>query len=477
MNRRIVSAAAATAALLLIALEATASAGATGAACPETNPPNELVLVGGSGQTAQLGKAFQGSLQVALANTNGCPVTGNLAGINIDFAAPGSGASGIFASSGTNHAAVGTNAQGVATAPPFTANNVSGSYSVHAESDFGTVKLYLTNTADGVPAAIAAAGGSGQQATVGSQYAQPLQARITDAAGRPVAGVTVNFSVVPGASGAGGSFVGGAGSVVTDSNGVATSPPLLANATPGRFTVVASTADLSAVASFTFDNHAASLKVSVVASDPSAVVGSRYATPLRARVTDASGQPLEGASVTFTISQSAHGAGASFVGGGSQAVVLADANGVAAAPALVANTTAGDFTVTASATGASGSASFTLLNRAAAPATATAGAASVESTDVGSRFRVPLVVTVADRYGNPVSGATVVFRAPARGASGRFLRGGRSSNAVSMKTDDKGIAVAPPFTANGKTGGYLVAANVAGTSVRAGFALVNQARG
>ncbi len=141
--------------LVLLSVGAGPSVGA-GNACPASNPPNTLVLTGGSGQTAQLGRQFQGNLQVALANTNGCPLTGNLAGISVDFVAPGGGASGIFAATGTGVAVVGTDAQGTATAPPFTANDTAGTYSVDAESDYGTVRLYLTNTAGGLPAAIAA---------------------------------------------------------------------------------------------------------------------------------------------------------------------------------------------------------------------------------------------------------------------------------------------------------------------------------
>ena len=83
--------------VVLLAIAAGPSAGA-GSACPASNPPNTLVLSGGSGQTAQLGRQFQGNLQVALANSDGCPLTGNLAGISVDFVAPGGGASGIFAS-------------------------------------------------------------------------------------------------------------------------------------------------------------------------------------------------------------------------------------------------------------------------------------------------------------------------------------------------------------------------------------------
>src|SRR4029077_1793493 len=124
---------------LFIAAALAAGAGsssAAGTACPASNGPNELVLVGGAAQTAQLGKQFQSPLQVMLANSNGCPLTRNLARISVEFDAPGSGASGIFASSGTHVARVGTDAQGTAIAPPYTANYTAGNYSVDAESDY-----------------------------------------------------------------------------------------------------------------------------------------------------------------------------------------------------------------------------------------------------------------------------------------------------------------------------------------------------
>src|SRR5579864_2990374 len=190
-----------------------AGAGATarGAriACPASNAPNELVLVAGSGQQAQLGKQFAQSLQVMLANTNGCPLTGDLAGVSVNFDAPGSGASGIFAGSGSREAYVGTDAQGVATAPPFTANSTVGSYSVDAHSDYGTVNIGLSNTASGLASAIAPVGSSAQEAATNAQYVQPLQARVTDANGVGVQGVAVAFAVVPGVTGAGASFLGG----------------------------------------------------------------------------------------------------------------------------------------------------------------------------------------------------------------------------------------------------------------------------
>jgi protocatechuate 3,4-dioxygenase beta subunit len=351
--------------------------------CADSNPSNELVVAAGSPQTAQLGKRFQTNLQVQLANTNGCPVTGQLGGNTVEFVAPSSGASGTFASSGSNVTVVGTDAQGLATAPVFTANFTAGSYHVAVQSGYGAANLYLTNTASGLPASIAATGATSQEATVNGQYAQPLQARVTDANGKPVQGATVSFSIVTGVTGAGASFLGGGPATAsTDSNGLASSPPLLANKTVGTFTATATSTDVS---------HPAT---------------------------------------------------------------------------------------------------YTLKNLAAAPETITAGAASGASTPVGRRFPVRLAVTVTDKNGNPVPETTVVFAAPARGPSGHFTIHPKNRNQsaktkpaelrtnriVRVTTNSNGIAIAPPFTANMKAGGYVVTATVKGSSKRAAFALINQPR-
>lgn len=558
--------------LAVIALLALATGAGSAAAqrtdCPSSNRPNELVVFAGSGQTAQLGKEFPAQLQAALANKNGCPVTGNLAGIDVDFDAPGAGASGIFAGSGSRKVTVGTDAQGVATAPALTANDSAGSYTVDAHSDYGSIEFFLGNTASGLAAGISATSGAGQGAAVYGQYAEPLQARVTDANGNPVQGAIVSFAVVPGSTGAGASFLTGAqATATTGSDGLATSPPLVANGSPGRFTAVASTDGIASVATYALDNHAAAETLAALDSRPqSATIGTAYDSPLTARLVDASGQPVEGGLVTFTL-----GDGAVFVGGANEATALTDANGVATsppfradsspgsftasaaaagvapieyalrnlparvsvsarsrraavgkryraplvatvrdshnrpirgvgvvftvtssngagasfpdarsqttastaangraiAPPLVANRTAGAFTVTAATAGSTRL--VRLQNRAGPPAMVTVGAASGESTPSSTRFPVPLAVTVTDRYGNRVAGTRVTFSAPSHGATGSFKTG----RTVRVRTSAKGIAVAPPFTANGVVGGYLVRAFVTGTNAHASFALVN----
>src|SRR5262249_31994394 len=149
------------------------SSPAAPSACPTSNPPNELVLVGGSGQTAQLGRQFATQLQVALANTNGCPLTGRLPGENVTFDAPAAGPSGTCSGSRAREAVVGTSAEGVAAAPTLTATFTAGSYTVDAHSDVGSVVVNLTNTASGLAASIAPAGGTPQTAAVNSRFGQP----------------------------------------------------------------------------------------------------------------------------------------------------------------------------------------------------------------------------------------------------------------------------------------------------------------
>ncbi len=113
------------------------------------------------------------------------------------------------------------------------------------------------------------------------------------------------------------------------------------------------------------------------------------------------------------------------------------------------------------------------------------GVGSMQSTVVGTPFPVPLAVTVSDAHEKPVAGALVTFSAPVAGASGRFTVHARGRHrrvrivhpdTVRVKTDDRGIAVAPAFIANDTPGGYIVMATVKHARPAA-FALVNEAPG
>jgi hypothetical protein len=469
-----------------------APSGQTGGdSCPSSNPPNELVLVGGTPQTAQLETPFANPLTVALANTNGCPLTTSVTATAVTFTAPSSGASATFAASGANTLTVGTDATGAASVQMLTADDTPGTYTLTATCAYGSVSFSLTNTAAGIPATITPLSPAGQRATVNNHYPQPLVARVLDANGNPVVGASVTFSLGSAGGGGGGSSNAAAGASfddgtsqateTTNADGLATSPGLRANATSGGFTATASVQHVTEPARYALENVAGKPRTIAAfgSSRRTAAVGTSYAHRLRASVRDASGRPVAGATVTFTLgspsatgaSTGGDGAGATFTGGAAQATETTGPHGVATSPRLAANDEAGSFTATASASGTHGIVLFRMHNHAGAPSTVTAGVGVSQSATADMRFAVPLAVTVSDAHGNHAAGVRVTFAAPTSGASGSFS-GGRTK--VIVTTNSSGIAVAPPFTANGETGGYIVTASVAGVRATA-FALVNTA--
>jgi hypothetical protein len=199
-------------------------------------------------------------------------------------------------------------------------------------------------------------------------------------------------------------------------------------------------------------------------NNESTIVGTAFGTLLEAQVTDASGNPLPGYSVTFTVNNASNSAGATF-GGSTVVTVATNSEGLAIAPVLMADTVAGSFTVTASVNGAS--TTFLLTNTSGAPAKIAVAGGNGQSAPVNSAYGTLLQVEVTDAYGNPVAGVAATFSTPQSGPSGTF-------NAVStVPTNALGIATAPRFTANDIAGTFEVTATVAGVSLPATFTLTN----
>lgn len=100
-----------------------------------------------------------------------------------------------------------------------------------------------------------------------------------------------------------------------------------------------------------------------------ATTGTAFATALAATVTDSSGNPVSGASVSFTAPSS--GASGTFANGTATETDTTNSSGVATASTFTANSTAGSYTVTATVSGVSTPASFSLTNNSSAPTTTT----------------------------------------------------------------------------------------------------------
>jgi hypothetical protein len=313
----------------------------------------------GAAQSTQVYQPFDTALQATVRDASNNP----LGGVPVTFTAPATGASGTFAGGALSATAL-SDANGVASAPTFTANGTTGSYSVGISLGSGTTTtaIGLTNTL-GTPAAIVPSGGTPQGAKISTVFGSPMRATVTDSSGQPLGGISVTFTA-PG-SGASGTWSGAGTSaaVVTNAQGVAVAPNFIANGTMGEYVVTAQISGntLVAPAQYNLVNLAPDA-VNVIVSNgtpQSARVGTTFGVPLQVTVRDNADALLSGVQVTFTAP--ATGASGTFTGGSRTATVVTNAQGVAIAPPLTANTTEGTYQVTAFVEGA-GPANFALTN-------------------------------------------------------------------------------------------------------------------
>src|SRR5262249_35602315 len=126
------------------------------------------------------------------------------------------------------------------------------------------------------------------------------------------------------------------------------------------------------------------------------------------------------------------------------------------------------YDVTASVGGA-GSASFTLTNTAASPASIVALSGTPQSATVGTAYATPLRVLVRDAFGNPVAGAAVTFAAPAGGPGGTF------AGSAPVRPEAGARARAPASTADPSAGSSPAPAAAAGVPTPVLFSMTNTA--
>src|SRR5581483_10298472 len=191
-----------------------------------------------------------------------------------------------------------------------------------------------------------------------------------------------------------------------------------------------------------------------------------FATALTATVQDAGGNPVSGATVTFTPPAST-GASVTFAGGVNTATT--NASGVATSAAITANAhSGGPYNVVAS-SGTATTANFSLTNTVGAAAKVAVTSGSGQSAQINAAFTNPLVAIVTDSGGNPVPNATVTFAPPAStGASITFAGGVNTAT-----TNASGVATSAAITANSHAGGpYNVVAS-SGSATTATFNLTN----
>jgi acetyl esterase/lipase len=428
-------------------LSVTASANGASAAFSLTitqqTTPTSLAIVSGNNQSIVEGGTASTPLAVSVTNQ----YSQTIPGLTVVFA---SGAGGSFG--GAASAAVVSNSSGIATAPALTVNPSPGPLSVTASSGSVSITFSLTIAPLTAPASLTIASGNYQSIPEGGTASTTLAVSVANQYGQTIPGVSVTFT-----SGAGGSFNGAASvTVIANSAGLATAPTLSATSSPGPFTVTASVSGITAVFSLNIaqQTNAASLTIAS-GNNQSITEGGSGTTPLTVLVTNQYNQALAGVAVTFT-----SGSGASFNGAAS-ATAFSNANGLAAAPVLTANSSPGPLSVTASVGSLSTTFSLTISEQ-TTPATLTIAAGNYQSITAGAGAATPLVVSVANRYGQAVSGVSVTFTVNFGAAqqSGSFS----GSSSVTVLSDASGLAAAPTLTADSSPGPFSVTASAGGAN-------------
>jgi protocatechuate 3,4-dioxygenase beta subunit len=331
--------------------------------------PAAITRLSASTQSASAGSRYAHLLRVKVVDGNGNAV----AGANVAFAL-GTGASGAGASfaGGMSQATATTDASGLAVSPAVTANASAGRFGGTATvAGLRAATFAFDNLAAKTPRLRAETGA--QKVTVGTRYRRPLEVKLVGSTGKPVQGATITFSLGAGAGGssqtaaAGATFAGGASQAkaTTNAKGLAVSPHLVANTVSGSFAATATAMGAASGAVFALRNvasRASSITAGVAASESTAP-RTRFPIPLAAKVVDAHGNPVAGVEVEF--SAPAHGASGHFRGGHRSVEVRTDKDGVAVAPAFVANGIEGGYVVRATAQGVDRPAAYALVNRTA----------------------------------------------------------------------------------------------------------------
>ncbi|MFO0747226.1 MAG: Ig-like domain-containing protein [Myxococcota bacterium] len=295
--------------------------------------------------------------------------------------------------------------------------------------------------------------GNGQHAGPGGIFAAPLVVVATDASARPVPGASVVFTALSSRA----SVTFGAADP-TDEAG-RTQVVASAGTASGAVGVSATLVGTSARVTFKLvvDAGPAVALVALSGDGQSAVAAEPFAAPLVVAARDEFGNPVAGASVAFAAPDAAPSA--LFA-----PPAATDAAGRTEVSGL-AGVVAGAFAATATLVGSDAQVTFALSIVAGPPASVVAVSGNRQSVVVDQPFARPLVARVADRFDNPVAGATVVFSAPDAGPSALL-------DGPAEPSDSRG-ETRVAARAGTAVGLYNVSAAVDGASTAARFALTN----
>ena len=348
-------------------------------------------------------------------------------------------------------ATVVTNASGIATLTTWTLGAAAGANSVSAAASglAGSPITFNATGTVGTPTAVSANSVTTQSATAGSAASAPPSVRVTDAGGNPVSGVSVVFAMT-----AGGGVLSpvSPATVATNASGIATLTSWTLGTTAGVNTVTATVTGLTGSPVTFSATGTAGVATTLIANSlaaQSATVSTAVAAPPSVKVTDANGNGVGGASVVFTLT-----AGGGAMTPATPATIVTNAGGVATLTTWTVGASAGTNTITAAATGLTGSpVTFNATGTVGTPTTIAANSVTTQTATAGTAVAAPPSVKVTDVGGNPVSGVSVAFS---------VFTGGGTVLPAAVSTNASGIATLTSWTLGSVAGANSVRATVTG---------------
>jgi hypothetical protein len=346
-----------------------------------------LTPTAGNNQTGTVGVQLPVALTALASNlNNGQPVQG----VTVTFSDGSAG--GTF---GTPIVVTGSNGQASSTYTPGT----SGTLTITASASGYSSATFTETVTGGTTKTLTATGGNNQTGQVSTLLPTALTVKATKN-GSPAPGVSVTFSD----GGVGGTF--GTPTVVTGTNGTGSSTYTLPPVT--QTVTISATATGYTSASFTETATPSVATVTVVSGGKqTGTVGTTLPLPIVVKAKNSSGVIVVGAPITFADS----GLGGTF----SPNPAITGSNGEASMT-FTLPTVAKIFTVTAT-----DSPATVNITETSTPGTATALTivqGNNQSAFPKNLLPKKLIVKVADKYGNGISGVTVTFTD--NGAGGTF---------------------------------------------------------
>jgi alpha-tubulin suppressor-like RCC1 family protein len=418
-------------------------------------PPTAIAVNAGDGQSPFVGAAVSTKPAVKVTSSTGKPV----AGVGVTFAVVSGGGS-ITGATAT------TDASGIATVGSWTVGTSPGSNTITATATgLAGSPVTFTATALAGPASKLAFATQPSNTTAGVDIAPSVRVAIQDAYGNTVTTATNGVFLAFGTNPVSGSLSGDIG--LNAAAGIATFAHLYIEQAGTGYTITATSPGLTSVTSdpFNIAPDVATAIVTNAGTGQSATVGATVSTAPSVKVRDHLGNGVAGVSVTFGVT----------VGSITGASATTNAAGIATVGSWTLGVTSGTQTLTATASGLSGSpVSITATATPDAAASLQITTQPTSSTS-GAAINPSVVVKVEDAHGNVVTTAsnTVAMAIGTNPAAG-VLSGTVSIAAVagvatfsSLSLDKAGSGYTLSATATGLTGATSSPFNVtAGSPAR-----------